>query len=88
MKYLIKKIVPIETSQPVQAFQPINVAIDGVEETLMRTITTYEKITVNTFEDIEDGEFEDLPAPAVTLGGRLLALKNETGFDHVAVEAP
>lgn len=30
-------------------------------------------------------EFEELPAPAGTLGGRILALKNETGSDHIWV---
>jgi len=35
-----------------------------------------------TYEDVE--VFEEKPAPAVTLGGRLLALQNETGFEHIA----
>lgn len=30
-------------------------------------------------------DFEEMPAPAVTLGGRLLALKNESSLDHIAV---
>jgi hypothetical protein len=33
-------------------------------------------------EDVET--FEEEPAPAVTLGGRLLALKNATGFEHIS----
>lgn len=31
------------------------------------------------------GEFEELPAPHQTLGGHLMALKAETGFDHIAI---
>jgi hypothetical protein len=30
-------------------------------------------------------DFEEKPAPHVTIGGHLLALENETGFEHVAV---
>jgi hypothetical protein len=37
-----------------------------------------------SFEEVFVEDFEELPAPAVTLGGRLLALKNETGMEHVA----
>lgn len=36
------------------------------------------------FEDVEI--FEEKPAPHVTLGGHLLALKNENGFEYIAVE--
>ena len=28
--------------------------------------------------------FEEKPAPAQTLGGRLIALQAETGFEHIA----
>lgn len=35
------------------------------------------------YEDVEP--FEEQPAPAVTLGGRLQALMAETGVEHVAV---
>jgi hypothetical protein len=86
MKYLIKKVVPVEIHTPVQVNEPVQVEINGAKETLMRPVTKYEPTTVNTLEDVE--EFEEKPAPEVTLGGRLLALKNETGYEHVAIEAP
>lgn len=86
MKYSIKKIVPVEVTQIGQRLEPVTVEIDGVPTELMRPVTTYTKETVDTFEDVE--EFEEQPAPAVTLGGRLLALQNETGYRHVAIEAP
>lgn len=51
-------------------------------------------LKIYRLEPVEDGEpqrvfaedFEELQAPNVTLGGHLLALKAETGFDHVAGE--
>lgn len=86
MKYLIKRIVPVEISQAIQSHEPVKAELDGETVTLFRQITVYEKTMVDTFQDVE--EFEEKPAPDVTLGGRLLALKNETGYEHVAVEAP
>lgn len=86
MKYLIKRVVPIVITETKQGLDPVEVEIDGAKVTLMRPVTIHEEKTVNTLEDAE--EFEEKPAPDVTLGGRLLALKNETGFEHVAVEAP
>jgi hypothetical protein len=80
MAYFIKRIVPIETHEPVTRNVPVE--IDG--ETLFRQETAMEPKTVDTVEDVEI--FEELPAPAVTLGGRLLALENETGYRHIAVD--
>lgn len=82
--YLIKRVVPVDISQPVTVNQPVAVDIDGEKVTLFRPVTTHEPATVDTLDDVET--FEELPAPAVTLGGRLLALENETGFKHIALQ--
>lgn len=84
MAYFIKRVVPVETHETVITNVPVEVELDGEKVTLFRPETSMRLVTVDTLVDAEI--FEELPAPGVTLGGRLMALENETGFRHVAID--